>query len=76
MSYSLIIEMNRILGAEWFTAYLTKSVSAEVKEVMKNYDGLVDVVDWNIPFKAGGVYVGQQMSIQDCAYRSRETCTE
>ena len=66
------IEMNRILGAEWFTAYITKSVSAEVKEVMKNYDGLVDVVDWNIPLKSEikGVYVGQQMSIQDCAYRN------
>ena len=63
-------EMNRILGAEWFTVYIM-SASAEVKKVLKDYsdEGLLETVDWNIPSKVGGHY-GQTMCLQDCAYRN------
>ena len=39
-------EMNRILGAEWFTVYIM-SASAEVKKVLKDYadEGLLETVD-------------------------------
>jgi len=50
-------EMNRILGAEWFTVYIM-SASTEVKKVLKDYSdkGLLETVDWNIPSKVGGHY--------------------
>jgi len=64
-------EMNRILGAEWFTVYIL-GVSTEVKKVLKDYsdEGLLETVDWNIPHKIGAHYHGQNMCIQDCAYRN------
>ena len=66
-----IFEMNRILGAQWFTVYV-RSVGAEVKKILKNYsdEGLVEFVDWVIPPQIRTRYHGQDLCLQDCAYRN------
>ena len=65
-----IIEMNRILGAEWFTFYL-QSASQAVMRVLEDYsrEGVVDVVMSTIP-NISVHYYGQQVLIQDCGYRN------
>ena len=65
-----IIEMNRILGAEWFTFYI-QSASQAVMRVLEDYsrEGVVDVVMSTIP-NISVHYYGQQVLIQDCGYRN------
>ena len=64
------IEMNRILGAEWFTFYI-HSASQAVMRVLQDYsrEGVVDVVMSTIP-NISVQYYGQSVLIQDCAYRN------
>ena len=64
------IEMNRILGAERFTFYI-HSASQDVMRVLQDYskEGVVDVVKSTIP-NINIHYYGQQVLIQDCAYRN------
>ena len=64
------IEMNRILGAEWFTFYI-HSASQDIMRVLQDYsrEGVVDVVRSMIP-NISVHYYGQQVLIQDCAYRN------
>ena len=64
------IEMNRILGAEWFTFYI-HSASQDIMRVLQDYsrEGVVDVVMSTIP-NINIHYYGQQVLIQDCAYRN------
>ena len=65
------IEMNRILGAEWFTFYV-HSASQDVIQVLQDYakEGVVEVVMSTIPKTVNVYYHGQQVVIQDCAYRN------
>ena len=65
------IEMNRILGAEWFTFYV-HSASQAVMRVLQDYakEGVVEVVNSTIPSTFNVHYYGQQVLIQDCAYRN------
>ena len=64
------IEMNRILGAEWFTFYI-HSASQDIMRVLQDYsrEGVVDVVMSTIP-NISVYYYGQSVLIQDCAYRN------
>ena len=64
------IEMNRILGAERFTFYI-HSASQDIMRVLQDYskEGVVDVVMSTIP-NINIHYYGQQVLIQDCAYRN------
>ena len=64
------IEMNRILGAEWFTFYV-HSASQDVMRVLQDYskEGVVEVVMSTIP-NISVHYYGQQVLLQDCAYRN------
>ena len=64
------IEMNRILGAEWFTFYI-HSASQDVIQVLEDYakEGVVEVVKSTIP-NINVHYYGQQVLLQDCAYRN------
>ena len=63
------IEMNRILGAEWFIFYV-HSASQDVIQVLQDYakEGVVEVVMSTIPNTFNIYYHGQQVLIQDCAY--------
>ena len=62
--------MNRILGAEWFTFYV-HSASQDVMRVLQDYskEGVVEVVMLTIP-NISVHYYGQQVLLQDCAYRN------
>ena len=64
------IEMNRILGAEWFTFYV-HSASPAVMRVLRDYskEGVVEVVMSTIPNISVHSY-GQSSLLQDCAYRN------
>ena len=64
------IEMNRILGAEWFTFYV-HNASQAVMRVLQDYskEGVVEVVMSTIPNISVHSY-GQQVFLQDCAYRN------
>ena len=65
------IEMNRILGAEWFTFYV-HSASPAVMRVLQDYakEGVVEVVMSTIPTTFNVHYYGQSSLLQDCAYRN------
>jgi len=64
------IEMNRILGAEWFTFYV-HSASQDVMRVLQDYskEGVVEVVMSTVP-NISVHYYGQSTLLQDCAYRN------
>ena len=67
------IEINKVLGAEWFTFYIYKAHQTVIK-VLQQYarEGTVEVV-WNwgesLPKKSIPHY-GQVLSINECAYRN------
>ena len=65
-----VIEMNRILGAEWFTFYVNDA-SKDVRSVLEDYskEGLVEVVTSTIP-NISVHYYGQQVLMHDCGYRN------
>ena len=64
------IELNRILGAEWFTFYI-HDASQAVMRVLEDYtkEGVVNVVRSTIP-NIDVHYYGQSALIQDCGYRN------
>ena len=64
------IELNRILGAEWFTFYINDA-SPAVMRVLEDYtkEGVVNVVKSTIP-NINVHYYGQSALIQDCGYRN------
>ena len=81
-AYELVewIEMNRMLGADYFTFY-NHSTGRNVESVLKLYadKGLVNVVQWPLPMKvdhwppAGKPevhYFAQLASLNDCVYRN------
>ena len=67
------IEINKVLGAEWFTFYIFKADQTVIK-VLQEYtsEGMVEVI-WNwsesLPKKSIPHY-GQVLSINECAYRN------
>ena len=67
------IEINKVLGAEWFTFY-TYTVDQSVLQVLRSYagEGLVEVVqNWGKGFPGESThYFGQTLSINECAYRN------
>ena len=67
------IEINKALGAEWFTFYIY-SINQTSMQVLRDYanDGTVEVVqNWGQGLPADSVnYFGQTLSINDCAYRN------
>ncbi|XP_028400972.1 uncharacterized protein LOC114524057 isoform X2 [Dendronephthya gigantea] len=67
------IEINKVLGAEWFTFYIYNSDQAAL-QVLQRYasEGMVEVVqNWGegLP-KDITHYFGQTLSINECAYRN------
>ncbi|XP_041375172.1 uncharacterized protein LOC121388038 [Gigantopelta aegis] len=81
-AYELVewIEMNRMLGADYFTFY-NHSTGVNVDSVLKLYvsQGLVNVVQWHLPMAVdhwppGGKsevhYFAQLASLNDCVYRN------
>lgn len=65
-------EMNRLLGAEFFTVY-TYKVSGKPLEILETYskDHLAEVVtNWGSNFPGEAHYYGQLLSITDCLYRN------
>ncbi len=70
-------EMNRILGAEYFTVY-THSITDSVSKVLNQYvrEGVVEVIDWKINTMTEGhslFYYGQYVIMHDCLYRNMHT---
>ena len=65
-----VIEMNRILGAEWFTFYI-HDASEDVIRVLEEYskEGVVDVVRSTLP-NINVHYYGEQVVMHDCGYRN------
>ena len=67
------VEMNRILGAKWFTFYI-HSISRMVRKLLESYkrDGVLELVDhWSDGLPSSVVhYKGQDLNIQDCLYRN------
>lgn len=64
------IEMNRILGAQWFTFYI-HDVGQDVRRVLEEYskEGVVDVVRSTLP-DISVRYYGQHLLMHDCGYRN------
>ena len=64
------IEMNRILGAQWFTFYI-HNAGQDVRRVLEEYSkvGVVDVVRSTLP-NISVRYYGQQLLMHDCGYRN------
>ena len=67
------IEINKVLGAEWFTFYVYKTEQTVIK-VLQEYanEGTVEVVwHWgeSLPEKSIS-HFGQTLSINECAYRN------
>ena len=65
-------EMNRLLGAEFFTIY-SYNVPSDVLKVLQKYseDGLAEVVDnWAVGMPQPVHYYGQLLSISDCLYKN------
>lgn len=68
-------ELNRVLGIDYFTIYVT-SASPEVRKVLQFYsqEGVANVISWPITdvVKISQVdYYGQQAALNDCLYRNR-----
>ena len=68
------IEMNRILGADYFVFY-NYPVSETDKKILSYYSkrGIAEVNQWDIPLGEGSVhYNGQIAAINDCILRHRD----
>ncbi|KAK3085396.1 hypothetical protein FSP39_002722 [Pinctada imbricata] len=75
-----MIELNRILGANYFFFY-NYSASPNIDKVLEHYSnrGLVKVIQWRLPFPVTIVnmtteeihYYGQLAVINDCVYRNK-----
>ena len=67
------IEINKALGAEWFTIYIY-TINRTSMQVLYDYanDGTVEAVQkWGKGLPVDSVYYfGQTLSINDCAYRN------
>ena len=68
------LELTQILGASYFTFYDLR-MTESVRNVLNHYqkEGLVSVLEWNLPSYIGKNdvhYFGQVLSIMDCLYRS------
>ena len=77
-AYELIewIELNRILGVQYFTFY-NYSVANNIGHVLSYYTkrGIVEVLPWNMPLSVKDPeeihYYGQLAALNDCLYRDR-----
>ncbi|KAK3086600.1 hypothetical protein FSP39_020915 [Pinctada imbricata] len=75
-----MIELNRILGADYFFFY-NYSASPNIDKVLEHYSnrGLVKIIQWRLPFPVTIVnmtteeihYYGQLAVINDCVYRNK-----
>lgn len=65
------IELNRILGIEFFSIYCEK-VGKNVEKALQHYrwQGIVEVVNWDIPI-SDIHYHGQLAAINDCLYKNK-----
>lgn len=82
-AYELVemIELNRILGAEYFVFY-NYSTNYNVDKVLEYYakQGIVEVLEWDLPMKVDTWpkknepveihYFGQLAALNDCLYRN------
>ena len=69
------IELNRILGINYFTVYVT-SVTQRVLDTLEFYrnKGVLEIVNWPISevINLSDVdYFGQQVALNDCLYRNK-----
>ncbi|KAK3083267.1 hypothetical protein FSP39_017979 [Pinctada imbricata] len=77
-----MIELNRILGADFFIFY-NQSSSQNIEGILNHYqaEGLIQIVQWNLPGKVtfydriptqeGGHYYRQVAALNDCVYRNK-----
>lgn len=67
------IELNRALGVSHAFIY-NYSVSSETNLVLNQYkqDGVLTVLQWNIPDQTDAWYYAQNAAINDCVYRNRK----
>ena len=66
------IEVNRILGAEWFTIYVY-NVGKDILRLLQVYvtEGIAEVIRlWGTDIPRSVHYYGQTLSINECAYRN------
>ena len=66
------IEVNRILGAEWFTIYVY-NVGKDMLRLLQEYvtESIAEVVRlWGTGIPSSVHYHGQTLSINECAYRN------
>ena len=77
-AYQLIewIELNKILGVQYFTFY-NYSTASNTEQVLSFYSkrGLVEVLPWNMPLSIKNPeeihYFGQLAALNDCLHRNR-----
>ena len=77
-AYGLVewIELNKILGVQYFTFY-NYSMASNIEQVLSFYSkrGLVEVLPWNMPISIKNPreihYFGQLAALNDCLYRNR-----
>lgn len=68
-----MIELNRILGANYFSFY-SYNISDQANKVLNYYKdlGVVDNIEWDMPIPTTKIhYYGQMAALNDCLYRNR-----